>query len=107
MKKLLLLMFFCLPAAAAEITLAWDQYPDTNCTIVLYHSTTLSVPMTNWVSVTNVPATQSTLKVTVQPGENYFFITARNQYWESDPSNVAKTDPRPVVATGLKAQPRW
>jgi hypothetical protein len=85
------------------VTLAWT-YPDTPPDwFKLYHSTNLTLPLTNWAVIAQVPGTNSdglvtSLQISIEPGLHFFYLTASNSFWriESDPSNTANTPGLPA-----------
>jgi hypothetical protein len=91
-----------LPVVAAQFTNVTIQcdYPldelDTNLVFKVWHSTNLTIPMTNWTVLTNVsgltattnPFTVVTLPITV--GNHFYALTASNDFGESPFSNVAR-----------------
>ena len=101
MKKLILLLFSTQLLAAppsGNVTLLWD-YPlaerTPDISFKLYHSTNITIPLTNWVCITNVASTATNINVKVTPGVNFFTLTASNFWGESDFSNVAATPAMP------------
>lgn len=86
------------PTGPTPITLAWN-YPtnelSTNLTFRLYHSTNITVPLTNWTVITNIAGTNTSVSLPVLPGAHFFALTASNFWGESDFSNVASTPPAP------------
>lgn len=76
---------------------------------LIYHSTNVATPTTNWGLITTIPAsaTNVVLGVTnivpvtntplfIVPGEHYFFLTFSNFWTNSVPSVPAGTPPLPV-----------
>ena len=119
MKFRWLLLLVCLLLTVAgsvntnpqPITLAWD-YPtnavnytlDTNNTFFLFQSADLTVPLTNWVSVTNVVGTNRQVTIIVQPRQLFFYVAASNFWGLSPPSNVALTPPIPQQGDNLSVR---
>jgi hypothetical protein len=85
-------------ALTGDITLIWD-YPaaemETNLTFLVFHSTSITVPLTNWLVLTNVVGTNLSVKLTVIPGKNFFVMKATNFWAASDFSDVASTPALP------------
>ncbi len=85
-------------------TLYWD-YPTNevaNVSFNVYFSTNISTPSTNWTVITNVPATTNVV-VPIAPGNNFWFVTATNEWGESIPSNTATaTVARIISGTKIK-----
>lgn len=82
---------FAFAGVKTNVTLVWD-YPatelNTNLTFKLYSSTNITVPLTNWPVATNVPGTITNVTLPIQPGMTFYFVTASNEFGESDPSNT-------------------
>ena len=105
---LTLLLSICSLSAATlpsgSVTLAWD-YPtnelSTNLTFIVYSTTNIITPLTNWARLTNVIGTNLQSTVTIQPGQRYFVVTASNFWMESEFSNVVYTPPLPAVGSNL------
>lgn len=89
-------------ALNSKVKLIWDYPADqiTNVTFNLHYSTNISVPLTNWPTLTNVSTTNVDLDT--QPGAYFFYVTASNFWGESDPSNVASTPAAPGTTYNLK-----
>jgi len=87
---------------SGRVNLVWD-YPTNELSpdlvFRLFHSTNITVPMTNWVVLTNVPGTSTSVSVVITPGIHFFVMTASNFWGESDFSNVASTPALPRSAT--------
>lgn len=104
-------------------TLAWD-YPETNdlnlLSFNLYTTTNVTLPLTAWQKMTNVAATNLTLKQTIGatgptntfyfqflqvPQLQFFVVTASNSFYggESVFSNVTNT-PTPPFSSRLNIQ---
>lgn len=105
--------------------LAWD-YPSTNDLPMLsfnvYTSTNVTLPVSSWTRMTNIPATNLTLKVatgtngvTVNsfyfnffqvPQFQFFVVTASNSFYagESDFSNVTNIPAPPVPSQKFRIQ---
>ncbi len=88
-------------AITGNVRLEWD-YPSnhlsTSLTFYIFGSTNMSIPMTNWPMLTNVVGTNTSVRFTVAPiGEWYFVATASN-FWMSDFSNVVDAPPLPTNA---------
>lgn len=81
------------------VTLVWD-YPtaalSTNLQFLIYGSTNLDTPTTEWQLLTNTIGTNRSVSVRVQPGQWYFVATASNYWGVSRPSNVASTPAPPL-----------
>lgn len=109
MKKLFLflpLMVISLRAQAlVPVTLAWDYPPAelTNITFKVYHSTSIALPLTNWVVLTNAISTNQ-VQVSIAPGVHFFSVTASNFWGESTFSNIASTPALPRSDANLKVQ---
>lgn len=106
----LLLVGICIAAVGIKpVILEWD-YPtvDESPDLVfkLYHSPIASAPLANWVCLTNIPGTNRQVRVNVEAGKNFFYLTASNWWGESTPSNVASTpalprsDMQPTIKRG-------
>ena len=100
MKKLILLIAATFAAATAfsqtstgAVWLVWDAPTNAPDVYKLYHSTSLSVPLTNWEHIATAPGNVTTAQAFVQPGQHFFFLTASNAWGETLPSNVAGTAP--------------
>jgi hypothetical protein len=102
---LAVLALLVLPVNAAlrdSVTLAWN-YPDPSDieTFVIYSSDDAAAPLP-WAKFRDVPAkdadgktvTEYTIKP-IAPGKHFFYVTAKNFWGESDPSNVAGTPGAP------------
>lgn len=72
---------------AADLTLQWSANdPAEQVTeYVVYHST----DGTNFAVIGTTP--DPTLEVSVQPGTHHFYVTAKNVWAESAPSNTVTT----------------
>lgn len=110
--RLLLLILLLAGAAVAgtnrPVTLLWD-YPlaeqTTNIVFVLHATNLLSAPLTNWPIAAVVPGTNTTVTLPSAQGWQFFYVTASNDWGESDPSNtVGLQTPRPP--TNLLARPK-
>lgn len=95
------LALLVLPVNAAlrdSVTLAWN-YPEPNDieTFVIYSSDEANTPLP-WAKLMEVPGkdkdgkpvTEYTIKP-IAPGKHFFYVTAKNFWGESDPSNTAGT----------------
>ena len=117
--------------AQTSVTLAWDYpapevitvpasgtTPATTVTnypkeFVLYATSNATTPLAQWTVIATIPATTtnagviSVVKqyaVTAQPaGNRFFYLTARNDGGESDPSNVALRSGPPKAGQNLTA----
>jgi len=108
-----------LSAQTAQITLVWS-YPtnvasDTTLGFVFLTTTNLATPLTNWVTLTNVPATNclstnldatgtnfiGSLPIQVAPGASFYVMESSNFWGLSQTSNTASTPP-PAAAAQLK-----
>lgn len=74
------------------VRLIWT-YPADEVTpelgFVIFSSTNIAIPLTNWLVLTNAPGTSRSLVITAVPGKNYFAMKATNALGESDFSEVA------------------
>ena len=81
------------------VTLAWDPIPPAeitpDLTVRIYHETSLVVPKALWVMLAEVPATNNTATITLQPGQHFFVAKSYSAFWklESDFSNTCSTPP--------------
>lgn len=97
----------------ATVTLSWT-YPGTptpDLAFVIYYSTNLNAPFTNWPVLTNFYATnqyasslfttnmQFGQQVAVVPGQYFFVVVASNMWGISQLSNMAWTPPVPLPFT--------
>ncbi len=106
----LLLAGLSAPAAtlpARNITLEWDYPPDQmvpSLSFYVYHTTNVTMNLTNWPVLTNFAGITNRVAVSVVPGEHYFFVTASN-FWgfavQSVPSNIAGTPPVAYQSTNI------
>jgi hypothetical protein len=94
---------------STNVTLVWD-YPtkelSTNLTFRVYHTTNeldLLKPVSSWNILTNVPGTNTTLKVPANYGQNYFAVSASN-FWSEAFSSVVLTPTLPRSDVNLKVQ---
>ena len=81
-----------MPQGPQQVTLGWDPYPTnevTGATIRVYYSADLDAPISSWTMLTNVPATDTSVVLTVSPGRRFFYCTAANSSGESVPSGTA------------------
>ena len=82
-----------LPPAPRTIVLSWD-YPAEELTpdisFNVYHSSDISIPIRNWQVITNVPAPDLSVSLTVKSGAHFFAITALKNGLESDFSSVSR-----------------
>lgn len=95
---ILLFLVSVLYVRAATLLLEFDYpKPDlgTNIWFQVYHSTNVSLPLTNWTALTNVVGTGTVVRVRAEPGVNFFSMTASNFWGRSDFSTVASTPPAP------------
>lgn len=111
------------PAEMKQLALSWDYGTNgvtTNLVFMLYQSGDVSVPLTNWVPYMEIPVTDYlTNGAYTMPvvGTNYVFtfafsmdasreqfwyVTARNSWGESNPSNVLATDPAVRPAENMR-----
>jgi hypothetical protein len=92
-----------------SVTFAWNPQPglDTNASYNLYGSNNLTVPLSQWPLLSNIPAVTvsgtnswptTNLTVVMTPSAFFFYLTASNFWGESGPSNVAGT---PVVPNAV------
>ena len=76
-----------LPPSLQTVTVSWD-YPaeqlGTDLTFKIYHTTDLSVPVTNWTVVANVMGTNLSTKLPLVPGAHFYTVTASNAAGESN-----------------------
>lgn len=100
------LVFAGTPPGPARVVFAWDGQGGVDV-FRLYSSTNLLVPLTNWTALTNVPGTNFSCAVPVQPGQRFFYLTASNFWGESDPSAVASTPAVPAAGTNLSISRGW
>lgn len=96
---LLALMVFSARAQTKELTLVWEYAPEllsTNLTFVLRQTTNFMPQLALWPVVTNVPGTHLSLKLQVEPGPMFFYMTASNVWGdgESVPSNILELPPK-------------
>ena len=108
---------FIASARAAQFTNVTIQcdYPldelATNLVFKVWHSTNMTVPMTNWTVLTNVsgftattnPFTVVTLPITV--GNHFYAITVTNEWGESPFSNAPKAQLTRSGAVSIKPGP--
>jgi hypothetical protein len=89
------------------ITLVWD-YPaeevTEDLTFNLYTSIDAQLPPEQWTLIKTVPGTARQVTIEVTPGRAFYYVTARNFWSESAPSNTASTPP--VPRNDIKAQVR-
>lgn len=88
-----------------RIRLDWDYPPNeitTDIVFRVYSSTNITIPITNWMVLTNVTTNEAHL--TISPGRTFFYVTASNFWGESDPSNVVGLPPLPTNGTNLRIQ---
>jgi hypothetical protein len=82
-----------LPTSPSTVTIGWNPIPASDltpdCVVKLYYSQQVDAPVAEWTVLTNLPATNTQVKVTVAPGRFFFFLTASNWTGESFPSNTA------------------
>ena len=92
-------------AAPRPVTFVWT--PPTNGVpdiYVLYQTTNLFQPLTNWAPILTIPGTNTTCQLTLIPGAYCFTMTASNFWGESPFSNLAGT-PAPIGAgSGLRVR---
>lgn len=84
------------PALKTKVVFSWD-YPTaelTNTTFLVWHSTDIAIPLTNWTLVASVPGSNSVTLQTV-PGAHFYVCQASNLWGVSDFSNVVSTPPAP------------
>lgn len=116
MKLKLLTSFVCLLAAIGlakaagtatngvqAITISWGNDPsfDSNGVVRVYHSTDITVPLTNWAVLTNVQGSFTNVVIGVLPSAHFFTGTYSNFWGESDFSPVASTPPFPRFDVNL------
>ncbi|MEA5113024.1 MAG: hypothetical protein VB050_03270 [Geobacteraceae bacterium] len=94
------------PANAATVTLEWGTVPAAN-DYPVYSMEPGGTPITNppRVPVMVVPATtgsKGTATLTLPAGAYDFFVTSRNGWGESPPSNIVSTPPLPVTPGNLR-----
>lgn len=88
--KTLLLLFFLLSVSAiaalkTSARLEWDYLDDASAvTFNLYHATNVAGP---YAFLTNVATTN--VVVPISGGSHFYYVTATNEWGESDPSNIA------------------
>jgi hypothetical protein len=85
---------------AAPVTLEWDPLPpDYEAEYSVYELPIPIVPIEQWIAgaILHTRTVQSRATINVEPGLHIFFVTARNYWGESAPSNTAKT---PAVIPG-------
>jgi len=88
------------PAQAEQVTIAWD-YPTNELNGVTFRlrwSNDIATPLTNWFVL--IATTNTTVKVDVPRGVNFFTASASNFWGESVFSNIAFTPP--VVRTNVQ-----
>ena len=112
MKKLLLLLFLISAVSlyappSGTVKLAFD-YPDSEVTpdlvFYLYGSSSLNIPMTNWVALASTEGTNRAFTATIMPGRYYFVAIVSNFWGVSDFSNVVSVPPLPRNDTKLTIQ---
>lgn len=88
MKYCLLILLLVVSVSAALKTAArldWDYDDDISAvTFNLYHATNVAGP---YALLTNVATTN--VVVPISGGSHFYFVTATNEWGESDPSNIA------------------
>jgi hypothetical protein len=114
MRKLIAIVFMlsALTASAQStnivgcVTFAWgDNNPpatqaDPSYHYNFYHSTNVTVPLTNWVKIATAASGVTNLPVNIPAGTHYFFVTAADWWSESPPSNIASTN-TPAILLAL------
>lgn len=92
MKKLFLFLPICLLATAlgsslrktVDFVIFYEETGGAPDLFVLYHSTDLTVPLTNWPVYTTIPGTNRLFTITIEPGVHFFTMTASNFWGQSD-----------------------
>jgi len=106
--KYALFILFALPLLADDLKLTWD-YPEEEKADIdvwkLYHTSSLEEPIA-WSLYGTYPVdlTTNLITVDIQPGREFFYLTASNYWGESMPSNTARSKFNPVVIDTLKAK---
>jgi len=105
MKKILVLLAlgFGLPLQAGlrdSVTLEWTFDGAAPDTFIVHTSTDPDLPLAEWPVLLEIPATEAgklVLEVTIKmvPGSHFFYLTAKNFWGESDPSNTVNTPAAP------------
>jgi hypothetical protein len=78
-------------------TLSWGTPAgfDSNGVVRVYHSTDITVPMTNWIVLISVPGNASNTPITIIPGAHFYSGTYSNMWGEGGFSAVVSTPPLP------------
>jgi hypothetical protein len=106
MKKYLTLILLLLTTLAASsvnftLALAWDADPSdpTVTKYTLYRADGLTAP---FVKVADIPAPNTTYAFpSLSPGVYRFYVTASNEWGESDPSNTVQTSNAASAPRGI------
>lgn len=80
------------PAPAPKVKLEWDYPPEqlsTNLSFNIYHTTNISVPITEWKVLTNVVGTNLSVTLPKENGAHFFALTASNASGESSFATVS------------------
>lgn len=79
-----------------NVTLAWDwPIPESPDAFIIYHSTNVTVTLTNWQKLVTVSGTNREVTVPAVPGVHFYYATSSNYWGESVPSNTASTPDSP------------
>jgi hypothetical protein len=83
-------------AQGAPVTLEWDPLaPKSEAEYTVYELSVATLPIEQWIvgAILHARTVQSRVTINVEPGLHIFFVTARNYWGESAPSNTATTPP--------------
>jgi hypothetical protein len=99
-----------LPTGPMPVKLGWN-YPTNQLSpdlvFKLYTSTNLTTPLTNWTWIGTTAGANTSMLAVIQPGAQFFVLTASNFWGESDFSNVASTPPLPAATNNLTIGRGW
>jgi len=92
-----------------HVKISWDYDPNelsTNLFFILYETTNITTPLTNWTVLTNMVGTNTYGQFDVVPGEHYFVAQASNFWGETSITSApGHTPPLPYpINNSLKIE---